>query len=140
MAFQEYSWKRCIKEGFVIEAESNPKRANEIFALAELRYEFWCKEQDKKYFLLKIEAYYEIIKELLFALLANEGFKCSNHLCLVEYFKEKFPEKNYEFRLLNELRKARNDINYHGTKIPKSFLEKNELEFKHIIKFLKRSI
>jgi len=87
---------------------------------------------------LKVEAYYDIIKELLFAHLYKNGYNCTNHLCLIAYLKEKI--KDFETQKIDELRKVRNEINYRGLTIKKDYLERNELEFKNIIKQLKEEL
>ena len=40
------------------------------------------------------ENYYEIIKELLTALLLLSGRKSDNHECLIAFFKKNYPQKD----------------------------------------------
>ena len=54
------------------------------------------------------EDYYEIIKELLTALLLLEGLKSDNHECLIAFFKQQYPQKEYEWGIIFELKKIRN--------------------------------
>jgi hypothetical protein len=111
-----------------------------MLKMALLRIEFWNKKIDDKYIALKIEAYYDIIKELIFAHMYKNGYNCTNHLCLIAYLKEKFKDFDYETEKIDELRKIRNEINYRGFQIKKDYLERNELEFKSIIQKLKESL
>ena len=55
-----------------------------------------------------VSEYYEVIKELLIALLLKQGLKSYNHECLISFFKKEYLINNkFEFRhtlnLLNEL-------------------------------------
>ncbi len=105
--------------------------------MADLRMGFWDRPIKDEFAALKVEAYYDIIKELIHAHLYKNGYNCSNHLCLISYLRERFPKFTRETAKIDELRKARNDINYKGLIIEKGYLEQNERRFKHIISELK---
>lgn len=60
--------------------------------------------------MLKVEAYYEIIKELIFAHMYAEGFNCTNHLCLIAYLRESIGNFEKEADKIDKLRKIRNEI------------------------------
>ncbi|MBI4738088.1 hypothetical protein HY772_00720 [Candidatus Woesearchaeota archaeon] len=104
--------------------------------MANLRLKFWDKKVADEFIVLKVEAYYDIIKELIFAHLYKNGYNCTNHLCLIAYIREKIKDFDFEIKKIDELRKVRNEINYRGLTIKKDYLERNELEFKNIIKRL----
>jgi len=80
--------------------------------------------------------YYEIIKELLIALLLKYGLKSFNHECLISFFKKEHPEYEYEARVIHQLKEVRNRATYDGVFVKKEYLLNNKLEFKHIIKLL----
>ncbi len=80
--------------------------------------------------------YYEIIKELLTALLLKNGLKSQNHECLVSFFKSKFPEYEYEAKVIHQLKDIRNRVSYDGIFVRKDYIERNKLEFEGIIKLL----
>ncbi len=105
--------------------------------MALLRLEFWSRAIDQKFVSLKVEAYYDIIKELIFANLHKEGYNCTNHLCLVAYLRERMEDFEYETDIIDELRAIRNSINYRGLTVERDYLERHEIEFKHIISELK---
>ena len=86
------------------------------------------------------EDYYEIIKELLTALLLLSGKKSDNHECLISFFKKNYPQKEYEITIIYELKKIRNAIDYEGLFVEESYITRNGLEFKHIISFLTQEI
>jgi len=86
------------------------------------------------------EDYYEIIKELLTALLLLNGKKSDNHECLITFFKKIYPEKEYETIVIYELKRIRNAIDYEGIFVREDYVERNKLEFLHIIDFLNKEI
>ena len=136
----EMSWKECVDQGIITETEADEERSNQMLQMANLRLEFWDKKADGKFVALKVEAYYDIIQELIFAHLYKNGYNCTNHLCLIAYLKEKIQDFDFEIEKIDELRKIRNEINYRGLTVKKDYLERNELEFKNIIKRLKEKL
>ncbi len=136
----EMSWKECVDEGIITQSTPDEERSTQILMMANLRLKFWDKKVADEFIVLKVEAYYDIIKELLFAHLYKNGYNCSNHLCLIAYLKEKIKDFDFETQKIDELRKVRNEINYRGLTIKKDYLERNELEFKNIIKRLKEEL
>ena len=137
---KKISWKECIEQEIITQINPNKARSGQLLKMASLRLEFWNKEINEKFLALKIEAYYEIIKELIFSLLYKEGYNCSNHLCLITYLKEKIKGFDYETNKIDELRKVRNEITYRGFFTKKDYLNRNELEFKNIVKKLQNLI
>ncbi len=136
----EMSWKECVDEGIITQNTPDEERSNQMLMMANLRLKFWDKKVADEFIVLKVEAYYDIIKELLFAHLYKNGYNCTNHLCLIAYLKEKIKDFDFEIQKIDELRKVRNEINYRGITIKKDYLERNELEFKNIIKRLKEEL
>jgi len=136
----EMSWKECVDQNIITETQPDEERSKQMLQMADLRLEFWNKDVDDKFIALKVEAYYDIIKELIFANLYKNGFNCTNHLCLIAYLKEKIQDFDFEIQKIDELRKVRNEINYRGLTVKKDYLERNELEFKNIIKRLKEEL
>ena len=136
----EMSWKECIDEGIISQSTPDEERSNQMLMMANLRLKFWDKKVADEFIVLKVEAYYDIIKELLFAHLYKNGYNCTNHLCLIAYLKEKIKDFDFETQKIDELRKVRNEINYRGLIIKKDYFERNELEFKNIIKRLKEEL
>lgn len=62
--------------------------------------------------------------------------KSDNHECLISYFKNKYKNYDYEINLIYQLKIIRNRISYDGFFIEKDYLNKNKLEFEHIIDIL----
>ncbi len=136
----EMSWKECFDEGTITKTIPDEERSSQMLMMANLRLKFWDKKVTEDFIVLKVEAFYDIIKELIFAHLYKNGYNCTNHLCLIAYLKEKLKDFDFEIQKIDELRKVRNEINYRGLIIKKDYLERNELEFKNIIKRLKEEL
>jgi len=136
----EMSWKECVDERIITQSVPDEERSNQMLIMSNLRLKFWDKKVADEFIVLKVEAYYDIIKELLFAHLYKNGYNCTNHLCLIAYLKEKIKDFDFETQKIDELRKVRNEINYRGLTIKKDYLERNELEFKNIIIRLKEEL
>ncbi|MBU0667375.1 MAG: hypothetical protein KKC26_08485 [Nanoarchaeota archaeon] len=81
--------------------------------------------------------YYEVIKELLTALLLKNGLKSNNHECLISFFKKEFSNYEYETNIMHQLKDVRNRVSYDGVFVKKEYINSNRLEFEHIIKLLK---
>jgi len=134
------SWESCLKE-HIRRVSKDENRAKELLKMAELRHSFWSENDfNKKCVSLVVDGYYEVIKELLTAMLYLEGLKSDNHECLISFLKEKYPEWYYEVDIIYQLKRIRNNITYRGFFVKPEYLNKNQLEFDHIIKTLKKVI
>jgi len=116
----------------IFKISKSETRAKALKEMAEERLSD-IKKENKVYKI--IEQYYEIIKELMTAIMYIDGFKTLSHKSLISYL-----EKNYnklfnkeEFILIDETRRLRNDILYYGTKIDSAFLINKEVQLKTII-------
>lgn len=137
---EKMNWKECTEQGIITKTVPDEERAKQTLKMANLRLEFWDKKINDKFIALKVEAYYDIIKELIFVHLYKNGYNCTNHLCLIAYLREKFDDFDFEIEKIDELRKIRNQINYRGFAVKKDYLDRNELEFKNIIKKLQEKL
>ena len=140
MIMAKISWKECIEQSIITESAPDSERSKQMLKMANIRFEFWNREIGDKYLTLKVEAYYDIIKELIFAHMYKNGFNCTNHLCLIAYLKKKIENFEYESEKIDELRQVRNEISYRGFTVKKDFLERNETEFKSIIEKLRKEL
>jgi hypothetical protein len=111
-------------------------RAKDLFMMAKERLELIKMiPKDKAYKI--IEEYYEIIKELLTAIMYLDGYKTLSHVKLIEYFSSRyalFDRKHIQ--LIDTLRKFRIGIVYYGRKISQDFLINNEDEIRKITRIL----
>lgn len=134
------SWDLCLKE-HIKNISKDKDKARALLKMADLRYEFWSSLKfDPKYTSIAVDGYYETIKELLTALLHLEGYKSDNHECLIACLKEHYPDLSYEVGIIYQLKNIRNDIDYKGFFVNAEYLERNKLEFKHIIEMLQKII
>ena len=122
----------------IIKIKPDKKKIESILEMVELIGER-IKALDKiKFVTLIISDYYEIIKELMTAVLLNEGYKTLSHKDLINYFKRDYKDLELnEIILIDDLRIVRNRICYEGFKIQNDYLENNELKYLQIIKKLK---
>lgn len=132
-------WEECINH--IRNVSKDVDKAKSILKLCNVRLRIVLGVKlDSETASIIAEDYYEIIKELLTALLLLSGKKSDNHECLIAFFKKDYPQKEYETTTIYELKRIRNAIDYEGLFVEKSYVERNRLEFKHIIDFLTREI
>ncbi len=137
---KKMSWKECLDQGIVTKGEVDIERSKQMVAMASTRFDFWNRAVEDKYLSLKVEGYYEVIKELIFAHMYLQGFNCTNHLCLISYLRKNIANFDYECDKIDELRQVRNEISYRGFSARKDYLERNEREFLDIIEKLKKEL
>jgi hypothetical protein len=133
------NFKDCINEGKLVETgDKDIDKVKEMLKLVKHKYEFWnlVKNNSKEYPTLFIEGYYEIIKELVVAILLLDGWKSSNHDCLFQYLIEKKKDLDIDFEFLSDLRRTRNRINYDGITVSYGIWRRCELKVDLIVKDL----
>jgi uncharacterized protein (UPF0332 family) len=119
----------------IFRVSKNPTRAKSLMNLALDRLED-IKKETKIYKI--IEQYYEIIKELITALMYIEGLKTLSHKALITFLERHYSKEftKDEFILIDETRVLRNDIMYYGKNVDRIFLVSKEVQLKGIIKKL----
>ena len=131
-------WRDC-EEGFIREVEIDKEKADSIIETAGARLEFLKSLQaDENNVSFIVEGYYEVIKELLVAMLLSKGLRSKNHQCLISYFYHNYPEHEGEAHLISQISYLRNRLDYYGEAINFAFYEKNKEEFDKIVEMLKR--
>ncbi|MBW2974010.1 hypothetical protein KY346_06510 [Candidatus Woesearchaeota archaeon] len=129
-------WGEC-KRQFIRTVTPDKEKINSILDTVSKRRKFIDSQQvNKDNVSFIIEGYYEIIKELLVALLLKHGLKSKNHQCLISYFYRKHSDREFEANLISEMSYLRNRLNYYGEAVDISFYEKNKEEIMKIIQFL----
>ncbi|MEN7982621.1 MAG: hypothetical protein ABFQ65_04190 [Nanoarchaeota archaeon] len=130
------NFEDCLKNKSVKKVSSGKEAGKSLLKLVEARLIEVKKIENPT---LKVEAYYEILKELITILLFNEGYKSYSHECLISFLKRKFSDKLSlgKIELINQLRLLRNDIAYRGIFVEKDYLNRNEKEILIIINLLK---
>jgi len=113
------------------------ERARSIIKVVELR------EKDligkvEEFSTLIVESYYEIIKELITAVMYCDGWKTLSHELLIGYLSKFYKEiSSAEIYTIDQLRKTRNDINYRGFIVKPEYLKRSRENILEIIKKLK---
>ena len=134
------NWEMC-EEKFIRLVEKDQEKIKSIIEMAIGRLLFIkTRTVNESRVSFIVEGYYEVIKELLVALLLKNGLKSSNHQCLISYFYKEHPEYEYEANLIAQMSYLRNRLNYYGEKIDLGFYNKNKKEFHKIINLLKKLI
>jgi hypothetical protein len=137
------SFKECIEKEHLFETgDKDTAMAEELLNLAEHKETFWksISSKSKEFPSLFIEGYYEIIKELVTAVLLLDGWKALNHECLFAYLKEKQEDLELDFDYLLELKDLRNSIDYRGVKVSDSIWQQNQLKMQLTINRLKEFV
>jgi len=130
-------WKKCGEH--IRKVQKDPEKIQSLLEMAEFRLGVKIPRNNKTATLI-VEKYYEVIKLLLVALMNKQGLASDNHECLISFFYESYDNYTFEAKKIRELKKIRNKIAYEGKMVNPAYLEKNELEFNHIIELLKELI
>lgn len=134
------NWNQCEKE-FIRKITPDEEKIDSIQERARRRLKF-VKDQkaDQNNVSFIIEGYYEIIKELLVALLLKNGLKSKNHQCLITYFYKENQDLEFETNLIFQLSYLRNRLNYYGESIDLSFYDKNKKDIENLIDLLNNKL
>ena len=125
----------------LIKISKDKEKAKNILKMISLIEERIKMQDREKMAALIIFDYYEIITELITAILLLDGYKTLSHKDLIDYLNEKYKEFNkHEIYILDDLRILRNRVAYEGFFIEYSYLNRNENSFKEIIQKLKNLI
>ena len=125
----------------LIKATPDKEKAKSILKMILLIEERIKSQNKEKMASLIIVDYYEIIKELITAVLLLDGYKTLSHIALLDYFKNNYSElSSHEVSILDNLRVLRNRVSYDGFFIDPDYLKRNELMFIEIIKKLKNIV
>lgn len=120
----------------IFKISKDPERAKDLFVMAKERMEL-VKVYPRNLSYKLIEEYYEVLKELMTALMYLDGWKTLSHMKLIEYTTQHVSGLNEkEIELLNTLRKFRNGIMYYGRRISEDFLINNEEDVHKVAKKL----
>ncbi len=131
------SWKDCIAKKYVTKTKPNRSMAIQMERMALLRDDFLQHHVDQKYIILKLEAYYDIVKELLYAHMYKNGYACTTPQCLVGYFEHHLHGFKKEYALIEELFAMKLKMHKIPPKQIQDFLQKNENLLKQTILLLK---
>jgi len=132
------NWDTCLRE-HIKKVEVDKEKIKSIQKMCEIRLRVTKNiKLDKETASIIATDYYEVVKELLTALLLKNGLKSDNHECLISYFKQAFPKYEYETSIIHNLKNVRNRVSYEGIFVKKDYISTNRLEFEHIIELLNK--
>lgn len=90
---------------------------------------------------LIVEGYYEMVKELITAIMSVDGWKTTSHELLVGYLAKFYKEfSQAEIYVVDQLRKTRHDISYRGVAIKQGYLPRNRDTILKILNKLKQIV
>lgn len=122
----------------LIKITPNKERVKSILKMINLLEERIKSQNKDKFYSLILSDYYEIIKELITAVLLSDGFKTFSHKDLIDYLKINYKHfDNYELEIIDKLRILRNRIIYEGFEGEPSHLKNNVYLYIQIISKLK---
>ena len=128
----------------LIKITPNKEKAKHIIKIAEMTIERIQRVDVKEFVTLTTKDYYDVIKELMTAVVLLDGYKTEgdgSHKRLIEYITIKYKElKQHEIQTIEDLREKRNKTYYEGLFLPEDYLEKRREDIKSIIIKLKQII
>lgn len=129
-------WNMCLRDN-IRKIEPDKEKINAILKMCKVRLKVLRDMKiDEETASVAATDYYEVIKELLVALLLKNGLKSDNHECFISFFRHQFPNYQYEAEAIHRLKEVRNRVSYDGVFVKKDYLDQNKLEFEHIIELL----
>jgi len=112
--------------------------AKSILKMVAVRLKELETKEREEFATLVVEDYYEILKELVTAIMAVDGYKTLSHEALFKYVKSTIAGvSESEVLFMNQLRVIRNKIAYKGFFINVDFLERNESRIRVIVEKLR---
>lgn len=127
----------------IIDITPDPQKAKAIWKMALERKSILPKLKATTFPTIITETYYEIIKELLTAILLVKGKKAIGenfHKDTIEEIQKTKILDESETETINNLRIKRNNSYYQGKQIEKIFLNNNEKDINQIISKLNKKL
>ncbi len=131
------SLAQYMKQGIVKRIQPDKSKMKQMRTMAHLREDFLEEHVDDKFIVLHLEAYHDIIAELITAHLYKEGLDCRTGDSLLAYAFLRFPSCAQHKDLLMQLFTMRHTIHSLKPQHVKKFLEKNHNILYEIIDELK---
>jgi ribonuclease HII len=104
-----------IKSNKIKKISINRERSKAILNSVLLREKFLKNNDEREFASIFIETDYEMIKELITALMYLDGYKTLSHEYLISFLSKFYKDfSEYEINLIDKLRITRNKIAYEG--------------------------
>ena len=125
----------------LIKVTPDPERARSILSSTEITLKFINKIDASEFPSNVTKEYYDVIRELMSAVLALDGYKTFGegaHVALIAYITSNYKEfSGEELLLIEDLRYNRNRIVYDGFSVDRDYVEDNLKLIEGIITKLK---
>ena len=110
-------WEECCNKRIAKEAKPDEDMINSLVKSSKNKMESESKlSMDNITAASKLSLAYDSLRELLEALALKNGFKVYNHECYAAFLREVLSE-SHQAEEFDEIRKARNSINYYGKEV-----------------------
>ncbi len=133
-------WERAIEEGKVIKVSPNPERAKSLAATSSRLLKVIEKielNKDNGFFILT--NYYDVVLELMHALLYKRGYKVLDHLSAGYYIKDILNNAEF-FHIFDKYRAIRNSIIYCGGSTDFETAQQGAKDLKRLYSFINSSL
>jgi len=130
-----------IKSNKIKKISIDKERSKAISNSVLIREKFMKDKDEKEFASIFLENNYEVIKELITALMYLDGYKTLSHEYLISFlskFYKNFSE--YEINLIDKLRITRNKIAYEGFLVEPDYYINKKKDIIDIIEKLKNTI
>ncbi|MBS3116562.1 hypothetical protein J4421_03105 [Candidatus Woesearchaeota archaeon] len=128
-------WDECTRK-FIRKVEIDYPKITSVIETAKARHEFIQEKMiTEKNVSFIFDGYYEVIKELLIALMLKKGLRSQNHQCLFSFFAKEY-QYDAELAIIKQMNYLRNRLDYYGEKIELSYFTGNHNTFEKIIRLL----
>ncbi len=129
----------------LIKISSDKEKAKSVLKMAETTLEMVGTIDENKFPSNIAKEYYDIIRELISAVLLLDGYKTYGegaHKRVIEYLGEKYKQQfsDHEISVIDDLRIVRNKVSYNGFFIHAEYLERKGSVILTIISKLRKII
>lgn len=124
----------------IIKITPDKSKASSILKMAEITLEMIHSLNEEKFPSNMVKEYYEIIRELISAIMILDGRKTygeGSHAVAIEYLGKNYRQfSDFEISLIDEFRVNRNKISYDGFFIQPEYIKRRKQDIETLIKKL----
>ncbi len=132
------SFAQYIKQGIVKRIRPDLTKMKQMQKMARIRQEFLEEQVDEKFIAMHLEAYHDIIKELISAQMYQKGFFCKTQDSIIAFASKYSSLCKENTSLLIQLFTLRKKIHSLSSDEIKAFLDTNRQTLQKIISELKK--
>lgn len=126
MQLKTISWKQALAKKVFSKTTPNRRLSLQLLHMAEIREDFLRGKIDQKFIALRLEAYFDVIRELLLAHLYKNGWQCTNQFLLPLYAEHHFHQFHAESKAIKLLFYMKQKIHQYEYQKIADYLQKNE--------------